>query len=202
MYTQYVFVRIWITDVNLRHSVTKIGVDNLSLSGSLLLLISLLRRSKSYHCMESRPETRWAARSIPISLTGTDISVLILSITRVLKLVLNSTKFSTDSLAKLYDIRVSFKSLIWSGWLSSPKSHTKIGSRIKHLVVYPTYRSIDCSRYRSRHPELRPRTPPEFRKAVSPAVTPAVSQPFLDPNGQKTKTTKRYYSSAKNLVQL
>jgi hypothetical protein len=77
MYTHYVFVRIWITDVNLRHSVTKIGGDNLSLSGLRLLLISLLRRSKSYHCMESRTETRWAARSIPISLTGIDISVLI-----------------------------------------------------------------------------------------------------------------------------
>ena len=75
MYTQYVFVGIWNTDVSLRHSVTKIGGDNLSLSGLRLLLISLLRRSKSYHCMESRTETRRAAHSIPISETGTDISV-------------------------------------------------------------------------------------------------------------------------------
>ena len=37
------------------------------------------------------------------------------------ELVLNSNKFSNNPLAKLYDIRVSFESLIWSGWLSSPE---------------------------------------------------------------------------------
>ena len=37
----------------------------------------------------------------------------------------------TDPLTKLYDIRVNFESLIWSGWLSSPKT----GSRIVLNVV-------------------------------------------------------------------
>jgi hypothetical protein len=41
----------------------------------------------------------------------------------------------TDTPAKLYDIKVSFKSLIWSDWLRSPKR----GGRIDHFVVYPQY---------------------------------------------------------------
>ena len=41
----------------------------------------------------------------------------------------------TDPLTKLYDIRVNFESLIWSGGLSSPKT----GSRIVLNVVYPQY---------------------------------------------------------------
>jgi hypothetical protein len=45
------------------------------------------------------------------------------------------TKFRTDPLAKLYDIRVSFKSLIWSGCLSSPKR----GSSIVHFVVLSSW---------------------------------------------------------------
>ena len=47
------------------------------------------------------------------------------------------TKFTTHPLAKLYDGRVSFESLIWSGWLSIPDR----GSRIVHFVVYPQYRT-------------------------------------------------------------
>ena len=54
-----------------------------------------------------------------------------------------------------------------------------------HLVVYPTYRSIDCSRYRSRHPELRPRAPPKARRSRVSSRFSAVPEPFLDPNGQK-----------------
>jgi hypothetical protein len=37
----------------------------------------------------------------------------------------------TDPLTKLYNIRVNFESLIWGGWLSSPKT----GSRIVLNVV-------------------------------------------------------------------
>jgi hypothetical protein len=75
---------------------------------------------------------------------------------------------------------------LWCSTAAPPKMWAGADPGV-HLVVYPTYRSIDCSRYRSRHPELRSRAPPKARRSRVSSRFSAVSQPFLDPNGQKIR---------------